>query len=622
MGTKHDTGCYQHALDDEPIFTLSARDPAMAETIRYWITLREAMIGRGEKPMEDHAKLEEAARTAQDAVIWRSDATDPSTYPDTPRWRLPVAGKPDPLAAMLTLHSEVMASVMGDKADASPETLLLEHLYGMHDTDPVMLKVGTIRAAFASIAERMTTIIEDRDELLGAQLTPGVVMAEPVSIPYDDWIEWHKNAMPLGNRFLLNTWSGKLHFSVHEGPKSDTAIKWSSLYPLTKSLQADMLRAAFLDWKAGRQHKVDTLKSLLPTDRAGRVVALRDITDNMRSKIVDYSDKTVGASEETHFLLEAFEQYADQIDKVRLETPFIAVDLAARLSVKLRETAKTYRGVVRGTTWPNRRKDQMLEYADRMDGYARELEEGSIVGKSLQTKRVRAFGIPDFDPPLSVADAIETIGSTTGTVFDGKTLRPIQREDIAHPSVVVTPKPRPIGMSPALGMPYGDARVEEAPQIDGEELRRVMEEPVEWSGYAETSWDSTRYRKPSDTADVTATPDLPPHRFTMFTKAQGWAYGRGLEINPAHIPDMLDRMEADGWLLAGFIGEPSAAKVGMIFRRAPPPRSMETPWVLLGTHNDYGIYVPVKMPETDRACLRTNLSTPCGAAGLGRGTDA
>lgn len=44
--------------------------------------------------------------------------------------------------------------------------------------------------------------------------------------------------------------------------------------------------------------------------------------------------------------------------------------------------------------------------------------------------------------------------------------------------------------------------------------------------------------KPQTSRDVTEieTPEMPPHRFAMFDKGKGWAYGRGLEINPSHIP--------------------------------------------------------------------------------------
>lgn len=76
MGTKLTPGitnCHANALLDEPMITFLARDPDMPETIRYWRTLREARIGRGEKPQSDHAMLAEALECATDATIWREE---------------------------------------------------------------------------------------------------------------------------------------------------------------------------------------------------------------------------------------------------------------------------------------------------------------------------------------------------------------------------------------------------------------------------------------------------------------------------------------------------------------------------------------------------------------------
>lgn len=83
----NDKGCFYRALDDEPIFVLLARDPCAAEAVRWWVTLRQALIGKGEKPLEDHAMLGEALTTAQAMVGWRSDATDPARYLEEPRWK-------------------------------------------------------------------------------------------------------------------------------------------------------------------------------------------------------------------------------------------------------------------------------------------------------------------------------------------------------------------------------------------------------------------------------------------------------------------------------------------------------------------------------------------------------
>lgn len=76
MGTKLNPGrfdCYAAALPDEPMFVLNARDPDMPEVIRYWITLRQARIGRGEKPTEDLEVVQEAAQCATDAAAWREE---------------------------------------------------------------------------------------------------------------------------------------------------------------------------------------------------------------------------------------------------------------------------------------------------------------------------------------------------------------------------------------------------------------------------------------------------------------------------------------------------------------------------------------------------------------------
>lgn len=170
-----------------------------------------------------------------------------------------------------------------------------------------------------------------------------------------------------------------------------------------------------------------------------------------------------------------------------------------------------------------------------------------------------------------------------------------------------------------------------------------------------------------DTRDVTETPELPPHRFALFEKGREWAYGRGLEINPSHIPAMLDRMEEDGWHLQCVFGGIEPTKVGMLFYRRQPsvfeavhgygdwPRATTreaeesdnmkawkagtpldeidaaaeirsgergTPQ-LLGTMGPWGVWVEREMPEDMRACIRTAISTaPCGPGGMGRGLEA
>lgn len=64
MATKHDDGCFQKAEDDEPLFTLLARDPLAPFLVRLWGALRET---RGEEGAGD------ARVTAHEMDTWRKE---------------------------------------------------------------------------------------------------------------------------------------------------------------------------------------------------------------------------------------------------------------------------------------------------------------------------------------------------------------------------------------------------------------------------------------------------------------------------------------------------------------------------------------------------------------------
>lgn len=74
--------------------------------------------------------------------------------------------------------------------------------------------------------------------------------------------------------------------------------------------------------------------------------------------------------------------------------------------------------------------------------------------------------------------------------------------------------------------------------------------------------------KPDDLAHA---PEVPPHRFSQFIKGKRYAYARGLEVNPTHLPIALDEMAKDGWNLLAIFGQTDSASVGFIFERYSPP---------------------------------------------------
>lgn len=73
--------------------------------------------------------------------------------------------------------------------------------------------------------------------------------------------------------------------------------------------------------------------------------------------------------------------------------------------------------------------------------------------------------------------------------------------------------------------------------------------------------------KPDDLAHA---PEVAPHRFSFFHKGERYAYAKGLEINPTHLPVALDAMALDGWHLLAIFGQTDSANVGFIFERDMP----------------------------------------------------
>lgn len=75
--------------------------------------------------------------------------------------------------------------------------------------------------------------------------------------------------------------------------------------------------------------------------------------------------------------------------------------------------------------------------------------------------------------------------------------------------------------------------------------------------------------------DLAHAPSVGPHRFTMFHKGENYAYARGLEVAPTHLPRALDAMLADGWKLVSLFGQTDAQHVGFIFEWVGPNKRVD-----------------------------------------------
>ena len=75
--------------------------------------------------------------------------------------------------------------------------------------------------------------------------------------------------------------------------------------------------------------------------------------------------------------------------------------------------------------------------------------------------------------------------------------------------------------------------------------------------------------------DLAHGPEVGPHKFTIFNKSENFAYARGLEINPSHLPLALDGMLVDGWELVSLFGQTDAKSVGFIFKWVGPNKRVQ-----------------------------------------------
>lgn len=63
-------------------------------------------------------------------------------------------------------------------------------------------------------------------------------------------------------------------------------------------------------------------------------------------------------------------------------------------------------------------------------------------------------------------------------------------------------------------------------------------------------------------------PSLPgTHRFRDFYKSEHFAFARGLNVNPIHLPLALEAMREAGWELKAVFGQTTSESIGFLFER-------------------------------------------------------
>lgn len=105
--------------------------------------------------------------------------------------------------------------------------------------------------------------------------------------------------------------------------------------------------------------------------------------------------------------------------------------------------------------------------------------------------------------------------------------------------------------------------------LAGQSLPKGLHNPKDKERIAELEGEiaALKITKDSEPEDLAHAPEVPHHRFSVFHTSGDYAYARGLEVNPMHLPTALDAMAKSGWHLCAIFGQTDAQHIGFIFRR-------------------------------------------------------
>lgn len=321
-------------------------------------------------------------------------------------------------------------------------------------------------------------------------------------------------------------------------------------------------------------------------------------------------------------------------------------------------------------------KTQALTFVDRLNGYAAELNASKVdpyetfaAHLHRQQRKSQTYDYypdPDGDPvkvtPLSFTRMSELLDYATcygefdehtpnGTISKygegmSSPMNDIRRnaiwvmkrfmgiipEGTEPPEYDDTPK-TPVaevivqGVVRVGGQDYSIEHLERI--LAGQSLPKGLHNPKDKERIAELEGEiaALKITKDSEPEDLAHAPEVPHHRFSVFHTSGDYAYARGLEVNPMHLPTALDAMAKSGWHLCAIFGRTDAQHIGFIFRRStpvlvpsrfgdvwPPAPAREPPSELLRAYQEGRSFEEIakeECPDGDEDCLRR--------IGLGRG---
>lgn len=525
MATKNNPGafqCYQAALPDEEIFTILGRDLAGPATLRFWATER-VKLGLG-KTEDDLGRVAAALNEADAMSVWRQNAiADAEAHGEEPIWR-----------QKRQIMDDGPPVCIGEIADQ------ITIKQGLHEL--LRLEGGGFDGK-ADHVKKMTLIGKMIDAIdANTEHVPSVFEVEPVRKTLPEVVEAHVD-MATHYRAWRTALSWAIRAAPHPTADQDDASYWRH--------EREVLDRTFraLGYASGP----------LPMD-----ITTVDMKATVRDSRDDVTTKPGGEPYTVESLDEA-DIWVCQLEGFRV--------------------------------WQDLDGDKQLWFSQALDPHGHDWSGAFKINRSLQSEIIRAMfdricddedalDDPTLKPNVIVApdlddqDAmLERFGTAIIKLKDGRLPAPydlyraVKRENafgwayepiglgVTDLEALVDLLERPRDTKVEV-LTHGLIMVHGKPMDIREIERRLRPLNTHLGDRNDTVVDTA----PEDLAHA---PEVPPHRFSTFVKHGRWAYARGLEVNPSHLPRALEAMSKDGWDMVSVFGQTDSQHIGFIFKKLP-----------------------------------------------------
>lgn len=558
MSTKQNPGafnCYKAALPDEPIFVVLGRDPAGPATLDKWC--HERIILGKNASADDRNRLREAINQAAEMAEWRERMMEASVD-GVPPWRLPMQFVTDDTKPVCILQPDEVQDARIVASGLRQDAVNLRDLVNENDDwlaslrEPLLDIVDSInsRATMLQVAD------VSPPEFIGynqdARSYPPLV--EMVSAPEPE-ARYKLGDHPIMHvSEIVEKLDRLAAMDKREDPSHPGSVAHMPREPMPVAPTGDWSDAQHLNWIYERLHHVyresenmDYMHRLHAIiGRVREAASPKQLFWASKAEMEADEDgtpvKMLSASRVCEFL-----DYATCYGEFDENTPNGTQSVHENISNPMNDlrrqhifTLKQILGLIPENT-PRPDSPELNEFCKRQERGETE----RAVGKSP------ALGMPYSGVANTERDSlIKMLDDALEGLRDGRLPTP---HDL-HRAV----------KNPGLGAGWN---YEALPIGLGtlQRIRDLLADP--YGNFAQAIAAEPVLDTMSD--DLAHSPEVPAHRFAHFHKSGRYAYAKGLEVNPIHLPVALDEMEKSGWRLVTMFGATDSKHIGFVFLSVP-----------------------------------------------------